>query len=306
MAAQKGLMKPSQDTDNRKAPLSLNLGYAVAYMFLLLFMNMYGFWRPFSVNIFTFLNIAESLTNALLFVGDAVLFVLPFTVLLLVVIWVPLLVINVFRKSAITAHGLFTVLEPNSGVLKSCVALLLLMAALSSFFLQDPFRVSVFLSLSLLAGGLTTSALHLRGSAEGWGRSISTLVILILSVLPAFAYTRGAFAAYHIQAGCGDTRLSDHGVDKFELRDKKRLPVYLGHAGDNYIFYNDVEDEVFVLTVSNDIALTLVHSHGTRSHTRPDCTGFACNSTVSAFFELGNCKERIERIPGGRQSAWRL
>ena len=266
------------------------------YLLILEFANMYGFWRPFRVNIFGFTGILDSLTNGLQFVADGFIALMNkaivFWFVIAVLIWCRNLVARIRGKPRFDIHDVLGRIQPGQ-LVSLPVAFFLLIAVVNLFWAlmtATPYGLWVALGSVSAAIGVAGAVMASRRKKPGWGRTLRMVTVFLAALLPASVFIKGATAAYSIKRGCGDVRLSPASLAALDIRDVDDLPVYLGHAEDHFFFYDDSKDEVLVLK-QGDKKIGLVHSPRQSDFWKDFTERGIGTMTLRVIFQVPTCKD---------------
>lgn len=249
----------------REHPLAL----LSAYLFLVLFANMYGFWRPFGVNVFAYANVLELFTNAALYVGQSVILLTQVIVLAGLALWFLIILFNYtfvpFIAKFVRVRGViestlsFAIRRPiavptaefslhvwvmrlrgASQDLQELVAVFMVLGLFGLAVLANPYNVWVFVVFVFLSLGITVGAQVSDEYAQGWRKTLTMVLFAAMGLLPAICYARGSYVAEAVRRGCGTVRYLEPYQDV-----AADLPVYLGHVGDFVFLFDDrLEQEI--------------------------------------------------------------
>lgn len=241
------------ETGARAKGLGYWVGISTAYLFVLMFANLYGFWKPFSVNVFTMVGVLDVLSNGLFYVADVVISVATVSVC------AGLLFVAV-RRFAPNARGFRLLLMPERGrmffsgmiVVMGCVTVV-------------PYLVIIFSGIPVWRSYLTTLLIYgvfvmvgcyaivawidqepLRGEPWAW-----FMAVLAFALGPAGSFQKGARAAEAIEEGCGATRVTVPSAGELGLDLSGGRPVYLGHVGEYFVVRGDLDGVVTVIRLAD-------------------------------------------------------
>lgn len=231
---------------------------STAYVVALLYANLFGFWGPFHVSIFSFVGVSESLTNALPFVGKQVVFAGA-------CVGVFLLLLLSRRIQAFSLRWI-SKLTDGKGQLTdyaySCAIKCWVVAGLAFLLLKGTYMARVTAVAYSVGLGLLVGAVMLRRQHIGLARVIAWAVAFAVCVLPSMVYFQASVNAHTIRQGCGWIKASADTAARLAAAAGDN--IYLGYAGEHFFFFNEDSMQVLILHDSEGKPVALEPRHTDR------------------------------------------
>jgi hypothetical protein len=239
----------------RDHAVSLSTGYVL----LVLFCNMFGFWRAFGINVFGYANLLELFSNASLYAGQS--FVVLFGLIAVVALAIWLIVIGSnfigrrLGRQEFSVHEWLGRVKFGSQDFAHLIVAFASVGCAGLLIFPSPFESWTFLIFGFLSVGIALASRVTEGLGAGWSRTLRIVLVLALSLLPAISYARASLAAQAIKQGCGTVRWRENDTPLHA-----GMPVYLGHVGSFLFLYDDTHGVELVINSDQAKSFRIVNA----------------------------------------------
>lgn len=239
--------------------------YGTAYLLVLLFANMYGFWLPFSVNVFAFLGLSDFLTSAIKFVTIQVTtFTVGALALALTVMVAANLVGWIVKRVRARAHEPFTRalhrFDLEERDLLWTFVILGLVGLVCFVGIERPYGLALLWAMIAIWIGLWFAGRVTRFDSDGPRKTFRVVAVVFFAVVPIAVYAQARTNAERVKQGCMPTRIAADSADSYGLPSTipSESPTYLGTAGDYFFFYQNANERVWILRLKEGEPLGLI------------------------------------------------